>query len=92
MTVLALIVPIGAQKRTAPVRLFITSVGAVNGFTDPNKDNQDTMKDLRDEVKGRKSLALAESRDDAAIVLVVMKRPRRRPGSSVVRRAIAWCA
>jgi hypothetical protein len=74
VTVLALIVPTGAQKRTAPVRVFLTSVGAANGFTDPNKDNQDTMKDLRDEVKGRKSLVLAESRDDAVIVLVVMNR------------------
>ena len=47
VAVLALIVPMGAQKRTTPVRLFITSVGAANGFTDPNKDNQDIMKDLR---------------------------------------------
>jgi hypothetical protein len=54
--------------------VFITSVGAANGFTDPNKDNQDTMKDLRDAIKGHKTLALAESRDDAVIILVVMNR------------------
>jgi len=52
----------------------VTSVGAANSFTDPNKDNQDTMKDLREAIKGHKTLALAESRDDAVIVLVVMSR------------------
>jgi hypothetical protein len=65
-----------AQKSAAvaPVRVFVTSAGAANGFTDPSKDNQDTTKDLRDVVKGHKSIALAESRDDAVIVLTVMNR------------------
>jgi hypothetical protein len=39
---------------------------------DPDKSNRDTMKDLQDSIKDRRSLALAESREDAAIVLVVM--------------------
>jgi len=57
-----------------PVRVFVTSSGALNGMTDPSKDNQDTVKDLRDSLKGRKGIALAESRDDAVIVLTVMGR------------------
>lgn len=92
LAVMVLGVPIGAQTRPDPVRVFITSAGAANGFTDPNKDNQDTVKDLRDNVKGRtfittndlrgnkvvkrrpSNIMLAESRDDAVIVLIVMHR------------------
>ena len=61
-----------------PVPVFVTSVGAVNGFTDPSKDNQDTMKDLRDAIKDdhKKTLVLASKREDAAIVLVVMSREK----------------
>jgi opacity protein-like surface antigen len=59
-----------------PVPVFVTSVGAVNGLTDPNKDNQDTTKDLRENIKNdhKKALTLTEKREDAVIVLVVMSR------------------
>jgi hypothetical protein len=76
VAILALVVPIGAQKRIAPVRLFITSIGAANGFTDPNKGNQDTMQDLRADLKNYKTLALTDTRDQATIVLVVMDREK----------------
>lgn len=65
-------VVLSAQKATVP--LFVTSAGAANGFTDPSKDNQDTMKDLRNSLKGRKGIVLTDDRDQAAIVLVVMNR------------------
>jgi len=64
------------DKVGSPVRVFITSVGAANGFTDPNKDNQDTMKDLRDSLKGRKAVVVTDKRDEATIVLVVMSREK----------------
>jgi hypothetical protein len=65
-----------SDQSTTPIRVFVTSVGAVNGLTDPNKDNQDTMKDLRDSLKGRKGLVVTDKREDAAIVLVVMSREK----------------
>jgi len=75
VAIVASVVTLAAQKST-PVSVFITSVGAANGFTDPNKDNQDTMKDLRDSLKGRKALVVTDKRDDATIVLVVMSREK----------------
>jgi len=39
-----------AQK-PSPVPVFITSAGAANGYTDPSKDNLDTVRDLWDEMK-----------------------------------------
>src|SRR4051812_42697629 len=71
--VAASIVP--AQPAPADrVKVYVTSVGASAGFTDPSKDNRDTVKDLRDEIRDRKSLVVAESREDAQIVLTVLGR------------------
>lgn len=67
--------PANAQL-SSPVRVFVTSVGAANGFTDPNKDNQDTMKDIRESLKGRKAIIVTDQREEAAIVLVVMNREK----------------
>lgn len=81
------IVGLSAETQKAsggpPVPVFVTSVGAANGFTDPNKDNQDTMKDLRDSIKGKKSLTLVDRREDAAIVLTVMNREKAQTTASV---------
>ena len=52
-----------AQAQTVPV--FVTSAGAANGFTDPNKDNQDTVRDLIDQLKDKKVLKVVKSRDEA---------------------------
>ncbi len=73
VVIVASVVTVGAQPN--PVLVFVTSVGAEKGFRDPNKDNQDTVKDLRGAIKGHKrTLALTEDRSEARIVLVVMKR------------------
>lgn len=67
-----------AQTQTpvphGPVPIFITSVGATNGLTDPSKDNQDSVKDAENALNGHKALTLAPSRDVAAIVLVIQNR------------------
>jgi hypothetical protein len=79
LIVAAALLFVGATTAAAidrPVSIFVTSDGAANGFTDPNKGNQDTMKDLRDSLKGRKTIALVESREAADIVLVVMSREK----------------
>lgn len=58
----------------APVRVYVTSEMAGTGLSDPNKDIRDTIKDLQEAVLDRKTFALAESREDASIVLVVLPR------------------
>jgi hypothetical protein len=70
----ALILATQLLSAQAPVTVFVTSAGAVNGFTDPSKENQDSVKDLRFHLKGRKAIALTDTRDDATIVLVVQNR------------------
>jgi hypothetical protein len=68
--VLAL-VPLAGQDK---VRVYITSIGAQNGFTDPSKDNQDSVKDLKYQIGRKRTLTLAESPGDAAIQLIVLGR------------------
>lgn len=57
-----------------PIPFFVTSAGAANGFTDPSKDNADTLKDLTDQLKNKKTLKLVPSREGARVVVVVMNR------------------
>jgi len=58
-----------AQKAPTPgaVTVFVTSAGAVNGFTDPSKDNRDTVKDLRDSLKDYKAGKVVDDREAATI-------------------------
>ncbi len=68
--------PLQAQT-PAPVRVYITSVGAVDGRTDPNKDNQDSVADLQHAIGGHKAvMRLAETADDADIILIVQDREK----------------
>jgi hypothetical protein len=64
----------GFAQAPPKVKVFVTTAGAVNGFTDPSKDNRDTQKDLREELRDQKSLLVVDRREDAAIILVVMGR------------------
>jgi hypothetical protein len=58
----------------APIPIYVTSAGASNGFTDPSKDNRDTVKDLLDDLKDYKELRIVQSADEASIVLTVLGR------------------
>jgi hypothetical protein len=59
----------------APILVFVTSAGTANGFTDPSKDNRDTVKDLRESLsKFKADVRLVETRDEAQIVLTVQDR------------------
>lgn len=68
------VLPAPQGERAAPVTVFVTSVGAANGFTDPSKDNADTVKDLQESIRDQHLLALVERPEDAAIVLTVIGR------------------
>jgi hypothetical protein len=74
--ILSVLVSLPAAAQPKALAVFVTSVGAADGFTDPNKDNQDTMKDLRSSLKGRSGIVLTERREDALIVLVVQNREK----------------
>lgn len=66
------------HQNVKPVPIFVTSIGAANGFTDPSKDNQNTVKDLRNSLGGRKTIVLTNRREEAVIVLTVLGRRRAR--------------
>jgi hypothetical protein len=63
---------VGAQAPRVPV--FVTSAGAANGFTDPSKDNQNTVQDLRNAMKDDKAIELVDRREAAKVVIVVQGR------------------
>jgi hypothetical protein len=60
--------PSAAGKKVA---VFVTSIGAAPGMTDPNKDNQDAMEDLATLVDDQPELKTVTRRENAKIVLVV---------------------
>jgi len=78
LSVLAVLVAsISLHAQKAPtVSVYVTSAGAANGLTDPSKDNQDSVKDLKGALKGKKILALVERAEDADLVLTVQNRSR----------------
>jgi hypothetical protein len=58
-----------------PVSVYVTSVGAVQGLTDPSKDNRDTVKDLRESLADyKKELVLVDTPEAAQIILIVQSR------------------
>lgn len=60
--------PIAAARK---VPVFVTSIGAAPGVTDPNKDNQDATEDLATLVDDQPELKSVARRENAKIVLVV---------------------
>lgn len=67
---------VGTASAKDGISVYVTSVGASDGMTDPNKENQDTVKDLRDSLKGKKNVVPIDKRDEATIVLVVQSREK----------------
>jgi|KBSMisStandDraft_5_1062788.scaffolds.fasta_scaffold759170_1 hypothetical protein len=61
-------VPTAAGKKVA---IFVTSIGAAPGMTDPNKDNQVATEDLAALVDDQPQLKTVKRRENAKIVLVV---------------------
>lgn len=70
----ALTLAIATAASAEPVTVFVTSVGAVNGRTDPNKGNQDSVKDLQKAIEKTRTLRLVSSASEATIVLRVLGR------------------
>ena len=72
-----IVAPILAFVLAAPpaekVTVFVASAADDSGFTDPSKGNRDTIKDLKDSLKGQKELKVVDSADEATIVLTVLR-------------------
>jgi hypothetical protein len=76
MALFSISAPLSAGAHTTPTSVYVTSAGAMNGMTDPSKDNQDSVKDLRGALKGKPHLALVDRADEAVIILTVQNRGR----------------
>ena len=63
-----------AKPRDGRIPVFVRGGGSSSGFTDPSKDRGDSVKDLQKNIRDSKVLVLAESSDDAFIVLDVLHR------------------
>lgn len=72
---LVMLASVTASAETA-VPVFVTSIGASGGMTDPNKENQDTVRDLQRAIQDRKGLTLVDARDAARLVIVVQNREK----------------
>jgi len=73
----ALVLALGAAPadKPAPVLVYVTSAGALHGFTDPDKGSTDTVKDLKRGIKyHKKTMVLTEDPTRATLVLVVKGR------------------
>ena len=67
------------------VALFLTTPATSGGFTDPNKERQDSMKDLTEALGKKKNLRLVATQEQAAIVLEVIERGVREDSGTMTR-------
>lgn len=65
-------------QKSDKIPVFVRAAASAEGFTDPSKERQDSMKDLSDKVRGSKTLSLATSEKDAVVILEVLARTTRR--------------
>ena len=71
-----------AEGQGSPVPLYLTTAGSGSGFTDPNKDRQDSMKDLTEALAKKKNIRLVATKDEAVIVVEVAARGVREDSGS----------
>lgn len=66
------------DKDQNKIPVFVRGAGATEGFTDPSKNRQNSVKDITNKLKGSKVVRLAESESDAVAVLEVLDRETKR--------------
>jgi hypothetical protein len=83
--ILALALTLGSSSLMAQqpealpkVPVFVASEAVAQGFTDPSKERQDSIKDIEKKVRGSKTLVLAAKQEDALLVLEVLGRETKR--------------
>jgi hypothetical protein len=87
LTALVLALAATPADKPAPVPVYVTSAGALHGFTDPDKDNADTVRDLKKAIKWHKALVVTEDPARAVLVLTVIGREES-GGSGVARTTV----
>ncbi len=66
-----------SDARPARLGVFVRSTSS-EGFTDPSKDRQDSIKDLQKQIKDSDWVCPVESEADAVVVLEVLSRDTKR--------------
>jgi hypothetical protein len=89
MTLLVLsLLPTGAFAKKPvgePITVFLGTATTVGGFTDPNKERTDSMKDLAEALGKKKNVTLVAEAEDAVIVLEVQGRSVREDSGSFTK-------
>jgi hypothetical protein len=78
LTSLLLVSPVTGAQTANKIPVFVTSAAGAEGFTDPSKDRQDSVKDLLNKLKDSKTLQAVTSETDAVLRLEVLDRETRR--------------
>jgi hypothetical protein len=60
------------------VTVFVASESVAQGFTDPSKERQDSIKDIEKKVRNSKVLSLVTKQEDALLLLEVVARETKR--------------
>ena len=60
------------------VPVFVKAATSADGFSDPSKERQESIKDINDKIRGSKALSVASSEKEAVVFLEVLARGTRR--------------
>jgi hypothetical protein len=69
-------------RAEGPVAVYLTTAASKEGFTDPDKSRQDSLKDLSEALGKKKSVRLVPTREEAVMVLEVLGRGVREDSGS----------
>lgn len=85
LTVCSSILVAAPEGSATKVPIFVKSGAAGSGFTDPSKDRQDSAKDLCNRIRDSKWVRVADSEQDALVVLEVLRRETRQESKGWAR-------
>lgn len=74
MVVSVAVIASGWAQPQDKIPVFVRGAESADGFTDPSKDRQDSVKDILKKLKGSKVVQLVETEPDALAVIEVLGR------------------
>ena len=72
------VTPVAVASAQEKVPVLVRGEAASEGFTDPSKDRQDSVKDLLKKLKDSRPVRVVSSEDEAVAILEVLDRETRR--------------